>query len=171
MDDTHTFQEGVKVQRFCLTLVGEAKLLHESRRPIPVDWNGLQALFRQQYSRIGNTREQLFHELRSFHFDKNSETIDSYITHIRQVATLLGCGEPQDLEVFKKTLLSRLYWVLCPIENLRQEVEMTKRILTKEKLDRWLEGQSCSTPFMNIWQGYDSNKKTVSFDTQERLDN
>ena len=32
--DTHAFLEGVKVQHFCLTLVGEARLWHESPRPI-----------------------------------------------------------------------------------------------------------------------------------------
>ena len=58
---THAFQEGVKVQRFCLTLVGETRLWYESLRPINVDWLGLQNQFRQQYSKIGNTREQLFH--------------------------------------------------------------------------------------------------------------
>ena len=47
--DTHQFQEGVKVQRFCLTLVGEARLLYESLRAINVDWQGLQNQFRQQY--------------------------------------------------------------------------------------------------------------------------
>ena len=31
--DMHQFQEGVKVQRFCLTLIGEAKLWYESLRP------------------------------------------------------------------------------------------------------------------------------------------
>ena len=63
-----------------------------------------------------------------------------------------------------------MFWVLFPIEDLRQAVETAKRILTKEKLDRQLVGQSSSTPFMNIWKGYNSNKKTVSFDTQDRLD-
>ena len=58
--------------------------------------------------------------------------------HIRQVATLLGCGEPQILGVFKYTLLTKLYWVLFPIEDLRQVVETAKRILTKEKIDRQL---------------------------------
>ena len=67
--------------------------------PINVDWQGLQNLFRQQYSKIGNTREQLFHVWRSFSFDENTETIDAYVTHIRQVANLLGYGEPQILEV------------------------------------------------------------------------
>ena len=86
--DIHVFEENVKVQRFCLTLVGEARLWYLSVRPIEVDWNGLQAQFRQQYSRIGNTREQLFYVQSSFHFDENSETIDSYITGIRWVATL-----------------------------------------------------------------------------------
>ena len=60
-------------------------------------------------------REQLFHAWRTFHFDENSENIDSYITHIRQVATLLGYGEPTVLEVFKNVLPSRLYWVLFPM--------------------------------------------------------
>ena len=58
--DTHDFPEGVKVQRFCLTLVDEARLWSESLRPIVLDWNGLQNQFRQQYSKVGNTREQLF---------------------------------------------------------------------------------------------------------------
>ena len=47
--------------------------------------------------------------LRSFHFDENTETLDLYITHIRQVATLLGYGKSQVLEVFKNTLPTRLY--------------------------------------------------------------
>ena len=72
--DTHQFQEGGKVQRFCLTLVGEARLWYESLKPINVDW--LQNQFRQQYSKIGNTREQLFHMLQSFHFSENTETLD-----------------------------------------------------------------------------------------------
>ena len=52
-------------------------------------------LFRQRYSKLGNTCEQLFHAWRSFTFDENAETIDSYMIWIRQVATLLGYGEPQ----------------------------------------------------------------------------
>ena len=54
---------------------------------------------------------------------------------IRQVATLLDYGEPQVLEVFKTTLPMKLYWILFPIEDLRQGVETAKRILTKEKFD------------------------------------
>ena len=99
----------------------------------------------QQYTKIGNTRKQLFHVWRSFHFDENTETLDSYVTHIRKVATLLGYGDPQVLEVFKNTLPTRLYWVLFPIEDLRQAVETGKRILMKEKIDRQLAGQSSST--------------------------
>ena len=72
--DTHAFPEGVKVQRFCLTLV-EARLWYESLRPIALEWNGLQTQFRQQYSKRGNIREQLFHVWRSFHFVENSENI------------------------------------------------------------------------------------------------
>ena len=86
---------------FLLTLVGEARLWYESLRPINIDWMGLQNQFRQQYSKIGNTREQLFYVLKSFHFDENIEILDSYIIHIRQIATLLGYGEPQVLEILR----------------------------------------------------------------------
>ena len=54
---THEFLDQVKVQRFCLTLVGEARLWYESLRLINTDWVGLQNIFRQQYSKIGNTRD------------------------------------------------------------------------------------------------------------------
>ena len=85
---------------------------------------------------------------------------------IRQVATLLGYGEQQILEVFKNTLPTELYWVLFPIEDLRQAVETAKRILTKEKLDRQLTGQTSTSPFMNIRDGTD---KRVSFNTRDEL--
>ena len=35
--NTHHFQEGTKVQIFCLTLVGEARLWHESSEPININ--------------------------------------------------------------------------------------------------------------------------------------
>ena len=104
---THTFQEGVKVQSFCLTLIEEARLWYGSLRPGNVDCIVLQNQFRQQYSKIGKTREQLFYAWRSFHFNENTETLDSYITHIRQVATGLGYSKPQVLEVFMNTLPTR----------------------------------------------------------------
>ena len=100
----HHFIDGVKVQRFCLTILDEARLWYQSLKPINVDWQGLQNFFRQQYSKIGNTREQLFHVWRSFSFNENTETIVAYVTCIRQVAPLLGYREPQILEVFRNTL-------------------------------------------------------------------
>ena len=123
-------------------------------------------LFRQRYSKLGNTHEQLFHAWRSFTFNENTETIDSYVIRIRQVATLLGYGEPQILEVFKNTLPTKLYWILLPIEDLRQAVEMAKRILTKEKLDKQLTGQTSTSPFMSVRDG---KGRRVSFNTREEL--
>ena len=84
----------------------------------------------------------------------------------RQVATLLGYGELQILEAFKNTLPTKLYWVLFPIEDLRQAVDTAKRILTKEKLDRQLTGQTSTSPFMNIRDGTD---KRVSFSARDEL--
>ena len=99
--NTNNFPGDVRVQRFCLTLVGEARLWYESLAPITNDWQALQEQFRQQYSKIGNTKEQLFHAWRSFHYDKHSEMIDAYVNCIRQVASLLGYEELQVLEVLK----------------------------------------------------------------------
>ena len=96
-----------------------------------------------------------------------TQTIDAHVHHIRQVAALLGYGEPQILEVFKNTLPTKLYWILFPIEDLRQAVETAKRILTKEKLDRQLTGHTLSSPFMSIREGQHSRR--VSFDTREEL--
>ena len=36
--NTHHFVEGATVQRFCLTLLGEARLWYQSLEPINVDW-------------------------------------------------------------------------------------------------------------------------------------
>ena len=92
--------------------------------------------------------------------------MDAYVTWIRQVGTLLGYGEPQILEVFKNTLPTKLYWILFPIDDLRTAVETAKRILTKEKLDKQLTGQTSTSPFLSIRQG--ANRK-VSFDTRNEL--
>ena len=107
-----------------------------------------------------------FHTWRSFTFDENTETIDSYVIRIRQVANLLGYEEPQILEVFKNTLPTKLYWILFPIEDLRQAVDTAKRILTKEKLDKQLTGKTSTSPFMSIREGAD---KRVSFDNRDEL--
>ena len=128
-------------------MVGEARLWYKSLRPINANWDGLQNMLRQQYSKIGKTREQLFHAWRSFHFEENTETIDAYVNCIRQVVTLLGYQEPQILEIFKNTLPTKLYWVLFSIMDLRQAVETANSTLTKEKIDRQLAGkqlQLCS---------------------------
>ena len=128
-------------------------------------------MFRQQYSKIGNTREQLFHAWRSFHFDENVETIDAHVYRIRQVANFLGYQDPQILEVFKNTLPSKLYWILFPIEDLRAAVGTAKGMLTKEKIDKQLAGQSSSTRIMNL---RDSQGKKVSFnmcdDLEQKID-
>ena len=108
----------------------------------------------------------MFHAWRSYSFDEDTETIDAYVTWIRLVTALLGYGESQILEIFKNTLPTKLYWILFPIEDLRQAVESAKRILTKEKIGRHLSGQSSSTSFISI---RDSHNRKVSFDTKEEL--
>ena len=67
-----------------------------------MDWNALHKCFRQQYSKFGSSREQYFHVWRSFHYDENEDTIDSYILKVKQVTSLLNYGEPGDLRVIQK---------------------------------------------------------------------
>ena len=51
--------------------------------------------------------------------------------------------------------------------DLRQAVEMAKRILTKENIDKQLEGQTSSTPFMNIREGFG---KKVTFNMTDGIE-
>ena len=111
---------------------------------------------------------------RSFHYDENTETIDAYVSRIKQVAALLNYGEPQILGLFKNTLPSKLYWILVSINNLRHAVDATKRVLTKEKIDKQLSGQSgTTTPFIKVGDVSHSGNK-VSFNAdpvKEQLEN
>ena len=147
-------------------MVGEARNWYATLELVAMTWPELQNMFRHQYSKIGNTREQLFHAWRSFHYDENVETPDAYVIRIKQVARLLGYEDPQVLEVFKNTVPNRLYWVLFPIDNLHDAVETAKRFLTKEKIDRQMTGQS-STPFMKL---SDKKRKSLTFERKETLE-
>ena len=162
--ETHNFPEDTKVGRFCLTLTGKARLWYESIRTIEMDWNVLQESFRQQYSKFGSSREQYFHVWRSFHYDENTDTIDSYILKIKQVASLLllNYWKPEILDLFKNTLPSKLYWILFPINNLREVVDTMRRVLNKEKLDKQLTGQASSTSlFMKMRDTTHSGQKVL----------
>ena len=99
--EAHNFSDKVKVRHFCFTLTGEARLWYESLAPLDDDWPDLLNKFRGQYSKIGNTPKQLFHAWRTFKFDKNINTIDSYILRMSQVAAMLNYGEIQILKISK----------------------------------------------------------------------
>ena len=172
--EAHNLPEGDKVRCFCLMLIGEARLWYESLAPSDDDWPTLQNKFRWQYSKIGNTPKQLFHDWRIFKFDENMDTIGSYVLRMSQVAAMLNYGEMQILDNFKNTLPYRLYLTLINGNNLRDAKDLAKRVLTKEKLDRQLTGQS-STPFMRATSNENSSpqnhhKKGVTFDAMEMLE-
>ena len=50
--------------------------------------------------------------------------------------------------------------------NLRQAVDTAKRILTKEKLDKQLTGQTSTSPFISVKDG---TERQVSFNTRDEL--
>ena len=170
----HNFEENVTVQRFCLTLLGEARLWYDTLNLNVIDWPKLQNTFRWQYSKLGNSPEQYFYQWRSFYFDKNADSIDSYVTRESQCAAMLNYGEPQILELMKNTLPSRLYPILFPIDNLRDAIRMAKHVMLKEKIDRQKAGQSSATPFMRVndcGQSTDkSGKRGMTFDAMETLE-
>ena len=122
----------------------------------------------QWYSKFSNTRKQYFHVWRSFQSDKATDTIDGYIHKVKQVAALLDYGEPQILELFKNTLPSRLYYMLYHIDDLRVVVEMAKRLLTKEQMDK-KAGQSTTIQLGNSKSKYKTEKK-VSFSAVEAME-
>ena len=96
--EVHNFPEGEMVRHFRVTLIGEARLWYKSLAPLDNDWPTLQNKFRWQYSKIGNTPEQLFHAWRTFKFDENTDSVDSYVLRMSQVAAMLNYGEMQILE-------------------------------------------------------------------------
>ena len=116
-----------------------------------MDWNALQEQFRQQYSKFGSSREQYFHVWRSFHYDENTDMIDSYILKVKQVASLLNYGEPEILELFKNTLPNKLYWMLFPINNLREATDTAKRVLNKEKLSPFMKMRDDTQSGQKMW--------------------
>ena len=80
----------------------------------------------------------------------------------------------QILENFKNTLLYRFYLTLINVNNLRDAIDLAKGVLTKEKLDRQLTGQS-STPFIKASSNdshlpQNHHKKGVIFDAMEMLE-
>ena len=171
--EAHNFPEGDKVRCFHLTLIGEARLCYESLAPLDDNWPTLQNKFRWQYLKIGNIPKQLFHAFRTFTFDENTYTIDN-VLRMSQVAAILNYGEMQILENFKNTLPYWLYLTLINVNNLRDAIDLAKRVLTKEKLDRQLTGQS-STPFMRATSNdnhlpQNHYKKGVTFDAMEMLE-
>ena len=108
--------------------------------------------------------EQLFHAWRSFNFDENTETIDAYVTQIRQVATLLGYGElPNSRSVQKYTSHKIL---LDTVSNRRPKAGSrdSKKNIDQRKLDKQFTGQASTSPFMSIREGAG---RRVSFDMRK----
>ena len=54
------------------------------------------------------------------------------------------------------------------MDNLREAVETTKHMLTKEQIDRHKSGQSAASPFMKVNQ-QNPKRKDVSFNVTETI--
>ena len=78
------------------------------------------------------------------------------------MASLLNYGEPGIFELFKNTLPSKLYWILFPINNLREAIDTAKRVMNKGKLDKQLTGQASNiSPFMKLRDDTHSSEKKM----------
>ena len=87
---------------------------------------------------------------------------------------MLNYGEPQILELMKNTLPSRLWPILFPINNLRDAITTTKRVMINEKIDRQKTGHSFATPSMWVSDCNQSSirasKRGVTFDVMETIE-
>ena len=99
------------------------------------DWNNQQRFFCGQFSKLGQTPEELSQRWKSFQFDETTDTIDSYLLRLKQCAQILGYNEGQVFELFKNTVPARYSYFLFSIQNLRKVGENAKRVMTKEKLN------------------------------------
>ena len=162
---THGFAEGVKCQRFCLTLTGEARLWYESLLPIADDWPALQDRFLKKYSKVGHTRTELYFRWRVMKWDDTGESIESYVQKIRHLANLLGYGEPQVLELLKHSIPSRYFWPLIHTDDVNQCKDMIEMLQTKEKLEGHTTGQAPATPFLQLRNINQRNEHKVQFET------
>ena len=130
---THNFNEEDRVERFCLTLLGETRLWYETSTPIANDWPTHQSSFRQQYSKLGNISRAILPPMEKFNFNETVNGIDSYVTRVSQWAAILNYGKPQLLELMKNTLPSRFYPILFPVDNLRDMITTEKRVMIEKK--------------------------------------
>ena len=86
---------------------------------------------------------------------------------------MLNYGEMQILEHFKNTLPYQLYVTLINVNNLRDAIDLAKRVLNEE-LVRQMIRQS-STPFMRVTNNdnhstQNNHKRGVTFDAIETLE-
>ena len=129
--EAHNFPNEVQDKCYCLTLTGEARLWYLSLAPLDNDCQVLQNKFKWQYSKIGNNPEQLYHAWRTFKFDETTDNVDSYILRMSQGVAMLNYGEMKILENFKNTLPYSLYSTLSNVNNLRDVIDLAKRVLMK----------------------------------------
>ena len=111
----------------------------------------------------------MFQRWRNFQFDEATDTIDSYVLRLKQCAQMLKLNEGQVLELFKYTLPTIYYYLLCCIQNLREAVESAKCVVTKGNLDKQLVGQR-STPYMSLKIHSSEKQKSVKFDEYKLLE-
>ena len=65
---THNFNEDDKVQRFSLTLLGEARLWYETLTPVANDWPALQNALQTTILKIGQHSKAILSQLEKFLF-------------------------------------------------------------------------------------------------------
>ena len=99
--------------------------------------------------------EQIFHVWRSFNFDENTEK-NRYLCNANKTgSSTLRLWGTTGIGSIQKHVSNKI--ILDTVSNRRPKTssETAKRILTKEKLDTQLTGQTSTSPFMNIRDGID----------------
>ena len=87
-----------------------------------------------------------------------------------KIKTVLGYNDGQILDLFKKTLPTRYYYLLFSIQNLKEAIESAKHVMTQEKMDKQVADQN-SNPYISLKTHLSEKHKSVKFDKNKSLDN
>ena len=100
---------------------------------------------------------------KSFSFVVNSETIDVYVTHIRQVGAPLGYGETTNFRGVKEHTPYKIVLDTVSYRRHKASGRNSYENSDQRKVRQAIDWKSSSTPFMSIRDGH--NRK-VSLGTK-----
>ena len=172
--ETHNFPEGDKVRCFHLTLIGEAQVMVWITSTIRWWLACLYKINSGDNTQNRHTPKQLFHAWRTFKFNENTDTVDSFCSKNESGSSNAKLWRNADIREFQDTLLHQLYSTIINVNNLRDAINLAKEYWPRKSwTDNWLDNHplhSWEQPVMTIIHPKTIIKKGVTFDAMEMLE-